>query len=135
MLVDATSGSGQACLGESSRMVGGETVFGFFMDGEEAQQPVIFGALARNVNPLGAKNSDGFLIQTGPTDFNDRDKTQRENAFGIISGRKSGVDGLTTQPLTEEKPAAAKKALIASRTNTLLSLPMLLSMVAAQNLY
>ena len=35
----------------------------------------------------------------------------------------------------EEKPAAAKKALIASRTNTLLSLPMLLSMVAAQNLY
>ena len=31
--------------------------------------------------------------------------------------------------------AAAKKALIASRTNTLLSLPMLLSMVAAQNLY
>ena len=36
---------------------------------------------------------------------------------------------------TEEKPIAAKKALIASRTNTLLSLPMLLSMVAAQNLY
>ena len=35
----------------------------------------------------------------------------------------------------EEKPTAAKKALIASRTNTLLSLPMLLSMVAAQNLY
>ena len=35
----------------------------------------------------------------------------------------------------EEKPIAAKRALIASRTNTLLSLPMLLSMVAAQNLY
>ena len=35
----------------------------------------------------------------------------------------------------EEKPVAAKRALIASRTNTLLSLPMLLSMVAAQNLY
>ena len=35
----------------------------------------------------------------------------------------------------EEKPVAAKKALIASRTNVLLSLPMLLSMVAAQNLY
>ena len=103
VLVDATSGSGQACLGESSRMVGGETVFGFFLDGEEAQQPVIFGALARNVNPLGAKNSDGFLIQTGPTNFNDRDKMQRENAFGIISGRMSGADGLTTQPLAEEK--------------------------------
>ena len=42
VLVDATSGSGQACLGESSRMVGGETVFGFFLDGEEAQQPVSY---------------------------------------------------------------------------------------------
>ena len=29
-------------LGESSKMVG-ETVFGFFLDGEEAQKSVIFG--------------------------------------------------------------------------------------------
>ena len=36
---------------------------------------------------------------------------------------------------TEEKAKAAKTAMLFSRTNTLLSLPMLLSMVAAQNLY
>jgi uncharacterized membrane protein len=35
----------------------------------------------------------------------------------------------------EEKAKSAIKALMASRTNTLLSLPMLLSMVIAQNLY
>ena len=35
----------------------------------------------------------------------------------------------------EEKPLAARKAMITSRVNTLLSLPMLLTMVAAQNLY
>ncbi len=35
----------------------------------------------------------------------------------------------------EEKLKSAKTAMIFSRTNTLLSLPMLLSMVAAQNLY
>ena len=35
----------------------------------------------------------------------------------------------------EEKPVALKKSLIASRINTLLALPMLLSMVVAQNLY
>ena len=35
----------------------------------------------------------------------------------------------------EEKAKSAKTAMIFSRTNTLLSLPMLLSMVAAQNLY
>jgi len=107
VLVDATSGSGQACLGESSRMVGGETVFGFFLDGEEGQQPVIFGALARNVNPLGPKNSDGFLMPTGPQPaLADRDKVQRENAFGVGSGRDAGVSGPTTQPMSETKPAA-----------------------------
>jgi len=35
----------------------------------------------------------------------------------------------------EEKPVSLKKAVMASRINTLLSLPMLLSMVMAQNLY
>ncbi len=35
----------------------------------------------------------------------------------------------------EEKPVAAKKAMLTSRVNTLLSIPMLLTMVAAQNLY
>ena len=34
-----------------------------------------------------------------------------------------------------EKPIAAKKAMLTSRVNTLLSIPMLLTMVAAQNLY
>ncbi len=36
---------------------------------------------------------------------------------------------------SEEKAASAKTAMLLSRTNTLLSLPMLMTMVAAQNLY
>ena len=60
-------------------MMGGETVFGFFLDGEEGQQPVIFGALARNVNSLGPKN-------TGPLE----DDVGGENVFGILSGRGRG---------------------------------------------
>ena len=35
----------------------------------------------------------------------------------------------------EDKPKHMKTALVASRINTLLSLPMLLTMVVAQNLY
>ncbi len=34
-----------------------------------------------------------------------------------------------------QKPAAARRAMLFSRTNTMLSIPMLYSMVAAQNLY
>ena len=56
------------------------------------------------------------------------------NVWFIIWPNQKKVLGIVeTSP--EEKPIAAKKALIASRTNTLLSLPMLLTMVAAQNLY
>ena len=40
-------GSGQDMVGETMSLVGGETAVGFFLDGEEAQQPVIFGLLHR----------------------------------------------------------------------------------------
>ncbi len=56
------------------------------------------------------------------------------NVWFIIWPSQKKVLGIVEASI-EEKPIAAKKALIASRTNTLLSLPMLLSMVAAQNLY
>ena len=56
------------------------------------------------------------------------------NVWFIIWPNQKKVLGIV-EASAEEKPIAAKRALIASRTNTLLSLPMLLSMVAAQNLY
>ena len=42
---------------------------------------------------------------------------------------------ITIECNPDEKPIAQKKAMITSRVNTLLSFPMLLTMVAAQNLY
>ena len=62
-------------MGDSSRMMGGETAFGFFLDGEEGQQPVIFG-IARTVNSL--------LKNTPPLE----DDVGSENVFGILSGRE-----------------------------------------------
>ena len=56
------------------------------------------------------------------------------NVWFVIWPNQKKVLGLV-EATDEQKPIAAKKALIASRTNTLLSLPMLLSMVTAQNLY
>jgi len=53
--------------------------------------------------------------------------------FIIWPNQKKALGIVEASP--EEKPIALKKAVIASRINTLLSLPMLLSMVAAQNLY
>ena len=56
------------------------------------------------------------------------------NVWFIIWPNQKKVLGIVDAP-PEEKAKSAKIALIASRTNTLLSLPMLLCMVMAQNLY
>ena len=53
--------------------------------------------------------------------------------FVIWPNQKKALGMVECQP--EEKAKAARTAMLFSRTNTLLSLPMLLSMVAAQNLY
>ena len=56
------------------------------------------------------------------------------NVWFIIWPNQKKALGIVECP-PEEKPKCLKKAVIASRINTLLSLPMLLSMVMAQNLY
>ena len=53
--------------------------------------------------------------------------------FGFLYGQVKKALGIVEVPKIE-KLAAAKKAMLFSRTNTLLSIPMLYSMVAAQNL-
>jgi len=56
------------------------------------------------------------------------------NVWFIIWPNQKKVLGIV-EVTPEEKAKSAKTAMLLSRTNTLLSLPMLLSMVAAQNLY
>jgi len=53
--------------------------------------------------------------------------------FIIWPNQKKALGIVECSP--EEKPKAARTAMLTSRINTLLSLPMLLSMVMAQNLY
>ena len=53
--------------------------------------------------------------------------------FIIWPNQKKALGLIDCEP--DEKIIASKKAMITSRINTLLSFPMLLTMVAAQNLY
>ena len=50
VMVDPVDGSAQAGLGKKHNLVGGETAFGFFLDGDDAQQPVVIGLIYRNKN-------------------------------------------------------------------------------------
>ena len=56
------------------------------------------------------------------------------NVWAVIWPNQKKALGII-EASAEEKPIAAKKAMLTSRVNTLLSIPMLLTMVAAQNLY
>jgi len=56
------------------------------------------------------------------------------NVWFVIWPNQKKVLGIV-EVTPEEKAKSAKTAMLFSRTNTLLSLPMLLTMVAAQNLY
>jgi len=56
------------------------------------------------------------------------------NVWFIIWPNQQKVIGLV-ECAAEDKPKAARAAALASRTNTMLSIPMLYAMVSAQNLY
>ena len=56
------------------------------------------------------------------------------NVWFIIWPNQKIVLGIV-EAAAEAKPPAARKALLASRTNTMLSIPMLYAMVSAQNLF
>jgi len=50
VLADPFSGNGQGGVSKSLSLVGGEMVLGFFLDGEDAQQPVIMGLFPKYDN-------------------------------------------------------------------------------------
>ena len=68
VLADPYSGSGQGGLSESLTLVGGERVLGFFLDGEDAQQPVVMGLFPKYDNvkntykasEIASRKSSGF---------------------------------------------------------------------------
>lgn len=48
VMANTNTGSAQGGFGSTHNLVGGETVFGFFLDGDDNQQPVIVGCIYRN---------------------------------------------------------------------------------------
>jgi len=48
VMIDPAFGSAQGGTGKTLDLKGGETCFGFFLDGDDAQQPVVLGLLHRS---------------------------------------------------------------------------------------
>ena len=80
VMQDAQIGSGQGGMGETMSLQGGETALGFFLDGEEAQQPVIMGLLNRNQEVESTISSDEQIKPTGSSNFETfTSKTQEQS--------------------------------------------------------
>ena len=98
VMMDAVSGSGQGSQGDTINLVGGETAIGFFLDGEEAQQPVIIGLLHRTAE-----------VEYSITDS--EVKTVKSSKFEPISGFPKGKvpPSKDKSPTTENPPPVNKE--------------------------
>jgi hypothetical protein len=104
VMVDPVDGSGQGGLAKKHNLVGGETAFGFFLDGEDAQQPVVVGLIYRNkstenlITPelIAQEKSSGFKPFTG---------NQGNMARKMTQIRKSKT-GTQSTPTTPDAPPA-----------------------------
>ena len=114
-------GSGQGAVGDTIPLVGGETCLGFFLDGDEAQQPIIMGVLDRQNNVENAidppelashQSSDGRPFTGNNTDK--PTKAKRSETVPIGQGSQGQVkpdsnpktEQGTTYPKGKMSPAA-----------------------------
>lgn len=104
ILTSASDGSpGQGGFGKLPQLVGGESVLGFFLDGDEAQQPVVVSCFYRNTSVQNLITPE--LVQS--------EKSSRFKPFTGMQGsfspsstrRKQPKEGTLNQPPTSTVPS------------------------------
>ena len=115
ILLPSTAGSGGAGVFHSTRLSPGDSVFGFFLDGDDAQLPVILGIFGRPASPapLGPYTQP-FKPYTGYTSENPPSTYFLNREVGSQEGAKS-------TPLPLDIPEDIAKKVNIKKLNTLLS--------------
>lgn len=107
IMMDPTFGSSQGGMGATINLKGGETCFGFFIDGDDAQQPVVMGLLHRSD---GVKNliSEESIAKEKSSQFKPFTGHPGNNISATqISARKNkGI--IPENPQTETSPLSTK---------------------------
>lgn len=106
----ATAGTAQGSVFETHRIVGGETAFGFFMDGEDGQQPVIVGLINR---PESAKNFPKDDLKDKLRPFTGLDGALRQGATQVRqqndAKEKEGAASTQTQDTQDTQEGGGPK--------------------------
>jgi hypothetical protein len=100
--VGAETGSAQGSVGQTMRLTGGETVFGFFIDGDDAQQPVVVGCLHRNESVQNLVD-ESFLQQEKSSQFRPFTGLQGKLSQGATQIRRQN-DAVQGEPKTNSTP-------------------------------
>lgn len=109
------SGNAQGSVGKTMMLVGGETVYGFFLDGDDAQQPVIVGCLYRN------ESTTNFITE----DFLKKEKSSQ---FRPFPGNQGPLTQGPTQireknPAVQQPPKDAADPTVGIQTSALVGDP------------
>lgn len=131
VLMDPITGSGQGGGGTTMTLRGGETCVGFFLDGEDGQQPVIIGLLHRSEDvqnsiteeEIFTEQSSKFKPFTGhPGNIIEPTKRQAVTTNPVEQGTTGSIDvGVTTskgEPSVHIKKANASAAQAAFEKKT-----------------
>jgi hypothetical protein len=109
IMLGNTDGNAQGGLGKTHKLVGGETVFGFFLDGDDAQQPVVIGTLYKNHNvqnfdideiafkPFSGSKGKGSRVDVGATK---QSEIKSELAAPSETTEEDIIGGLIKDPIT-----------------------------------
>ena len=91
ILLSTQGGSGGGGMGKSNRVRQGDTVLGFFLDGDDAQLPVIIGIFARNGQRFGGdgKYTSPFVPFSGYNDHVKSGNILIKNEDGGMTGKKN----------------------------------------------
>ena len=97
----------------------------------ELSTPDRFGGLLLRRDDL--LKSNGYYHKIHPEEAAARDKRIAEEKAAKEAKKKAAAEA--AKKMAEEKAKAGRIAMLASRTNTMLSIPMLYAMVSAQNIW
>jgi hypothetical protein len=97
VMMDPAFGSGQGGDGVSNNLAGGEVCFGFFLDGNDAQQPVVVGLLHRHRMVQNFPNDEDFAFRPFTGHPGDVPSTKREK----INNTQPGVPPNPITPTIE----------------------------------
>ena len=101
VLADPFTGSGQGGISETLNLVGGEMVLGFFLDGEDAQQPVVMGLFHKYDNikntfkasEMSSRKSSGFKSYEAYSKSSSASTEQPQNHQIQSASSGIGTDG------------------------------------------